>query len=130
MFPNGSKSGVLGTSFFCAVSSVGSPDVKLKSLASEGKYPLFCDPSQVWTTIARVYNFLWQDHTSALTNHQCCNFYPFTFQWTVETHSVFKFFSERIIPYVSLYLLCPWEDVNSGSSHTALSWTLKSSENI
>lgn len=29
-------------------------------------------------------------------------------------------FSEGVVPYVALYLLCPWDNVSSGSSHATI----------
>ena len=33
---------------------------------------------------------------------------------------VFRSFSEGIVPYVAVDLVCPWEEVSSGSSYAAL----------
>lgn len=34
-------------------------------------------------------------------------------------------FSEGIVPYVAVYLLCPWDNVNSGSSHATILYCLQ-----
>lgn len=49
----------------------------------------------------------------------------FSFFWCVCVQLDFSFFSEEIIPYVTVYSLCPWEEVSSESPKvTILNWNL------
>ena len=60
--------------------------------------------------------FPWCGHISVSPTHLC----PFTLCCGDCVHPIFRSFSGRIIPYVVVDLLCPWEEVNSRSSSATI----------
>ena len=44
----------------------------------------------------------------------------FTLSCGAGAQVVLRFFSESIDPYTTVYLLCLWEEVSSGSSHATI----------
>ena len=67
--------------------------------------------------MAEGWFFLGEPMSLPLDPSQCC---PFTICRGGSVHPIFRSFSEGIIPNVVVGLLCPGEEVNSGSSHVAI----------
>ena len=92
------------------------PDVGHKSLTPQREFPYLWHPSRLWVTVLGV-GFLVRLGLCLSYLSQCG---PFILCCGVAVQVVLWFLSEGIAPYVAVDVLCPWEEMSSGSSYATI----------